>query len=155
MADHQADFKTRYSNPIAEPKSEEFYRKRGYTYFRYGIDQGGLVSSKAFIKLPSVIQKTPDYILIDKGQRSYFVEVKGCHKVLRIKVSDLECYKFWDKLVPSMRLFFFIYSTCLKSSKQTSCTTLTKMIDNNNYEIRKYSDNNKQYYAIPVEDIWG
>tara|TARA_Y100000593_G_scaffold90474_1_gene176987 strand:- start:1437 stop:1904 length:468 start_codon:yes stop_codon:yes gene_type:complete len=155
MANHQADFQTRYNNPIAEPKSEEFYRKKGYTYFRYGIDQGGLISAKEFNSIPIWIQKTPDYILVDKIPRSYFVEVKGCHQVLRMKVKDFDCYGFWNNIIPNMNLIFFIYSTSLQSSKQISYSALDNLISHGGYKINKYPENNKEYWEIAVEDIWG
>ena len=155
MANHQADFQTRYNNPIAEPKSEEFYRKKGYTYFRYGIDQGGLISTKEFNMIPTWIQKTPDYILIDKyGGKCYFVEVKGCHNILRMKLNDFDCYGFWNGIMPSMKLIFFVYSTLFNSGIQISYTRLNDLIVNSNYEIDKYKENNKEFYKIPVEDIW-
>ena len=149
--DHQADFQTRYSNPIAEPKSEEFYRDKGYTYFRYGVDTDDIIPKYDFIKLPEIIQKTPDYILITT--KPYFVEVKGCKDILRLKVKDLECYKFWNG-VPGMKLLFFIYSTKLNDFKQVLFHTMMGLVEKNNYDVGIYKDNHKEYYKIPVEDIW-
>ena len=149
--DYKKSFKERYGSPIAEPKSEEYFRGKGYVYFRYGVDGGDIIPKDKFIKLPEVIQKTPDYVLI--ANQSYFVEVKGCSNILRLKVKDLEYYKFWNG-IPGMKLLFFIYSTHLNDHKQVWFHKIMTMIDENNYEVDRYPDNGKEYYKIPVEDIW-
>ena len=151
MANHQADFKTRYSNPIAEPKSEEFYRGRGYTYFRYGVDSNDIIPKKDFVLLPETVQKTPDYVLITS--KPYFVEVKVCSDFLRLKLRDLVSYQFWNG-IPGMKLLFFVYSTKYNDFKQILFHNMMALIDSGNYEIEKYHDNNKEYYKIPVGDLW-
>ena len=53
-----------------------------------------------------------------------------------------------------MKLIFFVYSTLFNSGIQISYTRLNDLIVNSNYEIDKYKENNKEFYKIPVEDIW-
>ena len=155
MVNHQAEFKERYSHSVAEPKSEEFYRGKGYTYFSYGVDSKDVIPKMDFIVLPELIQKTPDYILITGplNPRAYFVEVKGCNDILRLKVKDLEIYKLWSG-IGGMRFLFFVYSTHFNEHKQVLFHKMMDLIRTNKYPTDKYHDNNKEYYKIPVEDLW-
>ena len=76
--DYKKSFKERYGSPIAEPKSEEYFRGKGYVYFRYGVDGGDVIPKDKFIKLPEVIQKTPDYVLINQtGSYAFAYDLTG------------------------------------------------------------------------------
>ena len=145
---YKDDYKTRNSGgDVADSKCEALLKKRGVFYIRYGFDQqGNKIESSKFFKIPSIIRSQPDFIIISEG--SYFLEVKGCRDILRLKQEDIQSYNFWQNL---MSLYIFIYSATKNKYKivtyeKLSETAITCTMD-------YYEDNGKAYYKIPWERI--
>ena len=145
---YKDNYKTRNSSiDIADSKCEAFLKDRNAYYIRYGFDQqGNKIKSDMFFKIPTIIRKQPDFIII--SQNSYFLEVKGCRDILRLKQEDIKSYRFWKKI---MDLFVFIYSTKERKHKIITIDKLEEIAME--CTMSYYEDNNKAYYKIPWEKI--
>ena len=147
---HKDSFENRKRHNIAEDKAMQYYGSLDCRLIRYGLDEmNSGISKKEFCLIPKVLRNTPDYIVIQKI--AWLVEVKGGRDILRLKFEDLESYGKWTHFCP---LLFFVYSTSYKKHTQIPYYLLKKMIWDNNYPTDKYPDNNKEYYKIPMEDIF-
>ena len=91
-----------------------FWRKLGWD-FEEDKNPVNLIPLNKFYKLPKMIQKLPDYIVI--GKYPYFIESKGCNTHLHLKLNDYEQYKKWNRIMP---LNFYIYNYATKSHKLIS-----------------------------------
>jgi len=145
---YKDDYKTRNSRiDIADSKCETFLKDRNAYYIRYGFDQqGNKIKSDMFFKIPTIIRKQPDFIII--SQNSYFLEVKGCRDILRLKQEDIKAYNFWQNL---MNLYIFIYSVIEREHKIISYARLNDIAIS--CTMGYYEDNGKAYYKIPWELI--
>ena len=146
--DYTNDYKSRNSGgDIADDKCVEYLRKRNVFYIRNGFDQQNeKIPSNKFFKIPNVIRSQPDFIIITSD--AYFLEVKGCKEILRLKLDDLKSYDFWDN---QMSLYVFVYSTLERSHKIISYAKLSEIAYTCSMDY--YEDNNKAYYKIPWERI--
>ena len=63
---YKDNYKTRNSSiDIADSKCEAFLKDRNAYYIRYGFDQqGNKIKSDMFFKIPTIIRKQPDFIII-------------------------------------------------------------------------------------------
>ena len=144
IVNYKKNFNDRYIN-LAEDKCEEHLKRNNIPYKRFGWDYlNDPIKGSNFYMLPQTMRSLPDFIIFN--EKAYFIEVKGCHKVLRIKQCDLQTYSFWNKV---MKLFFFIYSTLKDKIYKLSYRDLN---DISKYcEVKVYPDNNKEYYEITNE----
>ena len=176
--DRNSDFKDRRKNylgekPLAEPRAIKFYTGLKYTaLYSFGYEnifkdkhtpkmEGGYLANpkaKDFLDvIPLELKKAPDFILFwekEPYRKMFFVEAKGCGDILRIKKEDVKAYSWWNKSFEDVGLVMFIYSMSLEKEIQMSFDKFKSIIDSHNYETKKFPDNNKEYYPIPVEDIF-
>ena len=156
MSDYKLTFKERNKNGrinLAEEKAIEYYNKMGASIIRMGNDEkGNKIPYKKIIILPDVLRNMPEFIVIKNN--AWFVEVKGGRDFIRVKLCDIDNYKWWNNLFPSVSLIIFMFSTKLNASKQVLFKNLIRIIESNNIEVDTYEDNNKKYYKIPVENIF-
>ena len=147
---HKDSFENRKRHNIAEDKAVQYYNSIDCTLIRYGLDQlNSGIGKKEFCLIPIVLRNTPDYIVIQK--MAWLVEVKGGRDILRLKFEDLESYDKWTHFCP---ILFFVYSTSFKKHKQITYTDIKDLIYSNDYPTDRYPDNNKEYYKIPMLDIF-
>tara|TARA_R100001443_G_scaffold3198_1_gene10145 strand:- start:12434 stop:12913 length:480 start_codon:yes stop_codon:yes gene_type:complete len=138
---------------LAEEKAIEYYNKIDASIIRMGNDEkGNKIPYKKIIILPDALRNMPEFIVIKNN--AWFVEVKGGRDFIRIKLCDMDNYKWWDNLFKSVSLVIFMYSTKLDTCKQILFKDLIKFIESNKIEIDVYEDNKKEYYKIPVESIF-
>ena len=154
---HKSTFKERENSiDIADVKFQEYAKSSNkITYCkRYGFDERGRdIGKENFFAIPKFLRASPDFFIISNG-KPYFVEVKGCRDVLRIKKRDMFSYAGWDGLLAKTSLFFFIYSTKLSKEVVISYDKLVSLIENNDYEVDSYSDNNEKFYKILLGDLY-
>ena len=135
---------------IAEPKAEQFYKSKNIPIIRYGFDQYDpekRIEKKDFYKVPELIRALPDYVIIPK--KPYFLEVKGCTDVLKVKIPDMKGYDVWDKIMP---IIVFAYSNLNKHCYRVPYQRLKELL----YSMGtkgKYPDNNKEYLSVEVKEF--
>ena len=125
---------------IAEEKCKQFLKNNNVYFHKFGFDCWE-VPTKEFMKLPTILRNTPDFVCI--GNYSFFTEAKGYKGYLKIKEEDLGSYKYWNKV---MKLFFFFYDFTKQKHHFISFSDLNDKIPL--AEMDTYSDNNKTYYKI-------
>ena len=176
--DYETKFNERRKNylgdkPLAEPRAIDFYTSLDHVaLYPFGYEnifkekhpnkmKGSVLhnpTAKDFLKLiPLELKKAPDFILFwekEPHRKMFFVEAKGCGDILRIKVEDCEAYSWWDTAFNDVNVVMFIYSMSLEKEIQMSWKKFYRIIINNDYKTKKFPDNNKEYYPIPVEDIF-
>ena len=176
--DHKTSFNERRKNylgekPLAEPRAIKFYTGLKHTsLYPFGYEnifkdrhpsqmQNNVIhnsTAKDFLDLiPLQLKKAPDFILFwekEPYRKMFFVEAKGCGDVLRIKKEDVQAYGWWDSAFKDVNLVMFIYSMSLEKEIQMSFRKFKQIIIENDYKTNKFPDNNKEYYPIPVEDIF-
>lgn len=145
---YKDDYKTRNSRgDIADSKCESYLKERNTYYIRYGFDQQeDRIPSDKFFKISKVIRSQPDFIIINN--KSYFLEVKGCQDILRLKLDDMQAYNFWDNI---MSLYIFTYSATKRKHKIIPYNKLSDIA--HTCSMSYYKDNGKGYYKIPWELI--
>lgn len=150
---YKQPFEQRYKNMIAEPKCEEFLKNIKMPWMRFGFDISQTMPVKHWMKIPRTIRNTPDYMIC--ADQFYFLEVKGCKDFLRMKIKDLESYKFWNGVYGGTCLFF-IYSTLKGMQRIISYHKLMALIETQKFPIKVYPDPGlkKEYYEIPINWIW-
>ena len=155
MGNYTSDYKSR-SRETASDKAKEYYYKYANFVRPFGIQEKECIDVKTFMKFPNKIRKMPDFIII-RNDNFIFVEVKGCHDILRLKQDDLSCYKWWwdtfRKDSKNVRFVFFIYCTFDKLCYELTFQMLIEMFHDNTYETDTYPGNNKTYFKIPHTDI--
>ena len=145
---YEQSFNKRNQTIIAEPMAEEYFKSKGLTYTRYGFDALFDLDRNDFIKIPSVLRSTPDFMVI--GENASLVEAKGCIWAFRLKVDDLKLYEWWDKLCT---LYIFVYSTAHKTHKIRGLKQINDIISGPNCTVDTYPDNGKLYYKIPFKEL--
>ena len=147
MADHTQPFDERRKCNTAELVFEANCRKNNILFIRYGLDQlnSGIPGYK-FVTINKTIRNTPDYIIFAK--KTCFVEVKGCKDELGMKLSDIRSYKKWTKIMP---ILYYFYSTTYKHHKFIKHEDFLNIAGV--CEIKRYPDNNEEYYCVPWEMI--
>ena len=135
---------------IAEPKAEQFYKSKNIPIIRYGFDQYDpekRIEKKDFYKVPELIRAMPDNMIITS--KAYFLEVKGCRDILKVKLVDMKGYDFWDKIMP---IIVFVYSNSNKHCYRAVYPRLKELL----YSMGTkgiYPDNNKEYLAVEVKEL--
>ena len=146
MPNYKESFKKRNTINTAEEKCVEYLQKNNILFTRYGFDCLHNVSAKDFIKIPENLRSTPDYMVFRDS--AFFLEAKGCFDLLKLKLSDLKAYNFWNNLC---KLYVFSYSTKFKEKKIVALDIITEIVAT--CKIDYYEDNGKAYYKIPWEKI--
>ena len=142
--DSSRTFEERNSNRTnkAETKAEEFFKNKGIPLIRFGFDEKEKhIDTKHWFKIPEIVRSSPDYILISKS--SYFLEVKGFQKDLKVKITDLVMMDQWNRLMP---IVIFAYD-CGKDVPYV--IQYKKLWDRiHTCPILRYQDNRKLYYSL-------
>ena len=125
---------------VAEKKCEQFLKEKKVYFYRFGFDCWD-VPYKDFMKLPTKLRNTPDYMCI--GKTSFLLECKGFKNTLKIKEEDLKGYKFWKDIAS---FFFFFYDCNNNKNYFMSFKKLYEKIEL--AETGVYPDNNKKYYKV-------
>ena len=136
---------------LAEDMAEDFYKDKNISLYRLGwdcYDKESKIPTNDFFKFPEQIRGLPDYVLVSKD--TYFLEVKGCADNVKFKKSDMDNYKFWDKICP---IVFFVYSASLNHNYRVEFKKVLELIDEGLATEGKYKDNGKEYYKIPVKEL--
>ena len=148
MANYKQPFKERVKDTTSEDKFEANCRENGLKFYKYGIDNHPF--GKELHKVYRFVRNTPDYIVM--GSFAYFVEVKGCRDIVKIKEQDLYHYKEWNNKMP---LHFYFYSSTWNESKVISYNKLSGILpscETGYYpDATKYDD--KMYYKINWRDL--
>jgi len=151
---YKEDYSVRKNEIAVEKAKEHFYKYKSFVR-PFGFSTDECINIHTFMKFPRVIRKMPDFMYVDNG-RFFFSEVKGCHDILRLKIEDIKDYYWWEVNIKEATVMLFIYSTKLDNFKEISLIDIAELIkDNkNDYEFKRYPDNNKKYVEIPIEDIF-
>jgi hypothetical protein len=151
MANYKDDFSKRRLSNVAEDIALEYYNSIDCVVTRYGLDllHREDVTVEKFCKIPEFIRNTPDFIVIQK--KCFLVEVKGCYDLLKLKICDMKSYDKWLEYNP---ILLFVYSSKTKEFNQIPYPYIKELIHRYNYPIDKYKDNGKEYYKIPLEDLY-
>jgi len=152
-------------NP-AEIKAEEFYKRKGCFITRFGFDEKKeSIPSNYFKLIPKNIRNMPEYLVIknlgdlirvrdevmEVTAKSWLVEVKGCRESVRVKLDDLEGYKFWNNIC---EVNIFVYSFAYNCPYIISYNKLQELVNCKGMATKdKYHDNNKEHYVIPVKNL--
>tara|TARA_R100001509_G_scaffold162969_1_gene136044 strand:+ start:796 stop:1269 length:474 start_codon:yes stop_codon:yes gene_type:complete len=150
--DYEKTFQERQSSnhrDLAQTKTDEYFADRNdLFYMRIGFDElDNKVLSKYWMKFPAFLRNMPDACVV-KGNHFYFIEVKGCRDILRLKLEDMESYDKWNRIAP---LIIFTYSSMARELKKIRYQALK--IITIDCDRDRYHDNNKEYYKIPWEYI--
>tara|TARA_R110002020_G_scaffold133393_2_gene297706 strand:+ start:1408 stop:1893 length:486 start_codon:yes stop_codon:yes gene_type:complete len=154
LADYMKPYKERTAPGanLCEKECDKYLSSiDGVYYQKFGFDETNQkIPSQFFFKIPKLIRNCPDFIVI--GKKVSFVECKGCKGNLKVKLDDLDSYKFWNMMCP---LFFFILLRTDDEMKKKilSYDKLMLIIENNNLEKEVYPDNGKEYYKIPFSSL--
>lgn len=152
MQDYQKTYEERNRDRIniAEIKAMEYYQKKGLHVSRFGFDEKNEpIPSKYFHLIPKQIRNMPEYLLI--GKKCWLLEAKGCRDVLRIKLDDLDGYKFWDEICP---IVIFAYSYKNSYCYIFTYKDLVELLEFGGMATKeRYNDNNKEYYMVGVKEL--
>ena len=152
LQDYQKTYKERNTNRTnpAEIKAMEYYKKKGLYVTRFGFDEKNEnIPVDCFRLIPEEIRNMPEYIII--GKECWLLEVKGCRDILRIKLDDLEGYKFWDKIC---KVAIFVYSFQYKCCYIVTYKRLKELLESDKMATKdRYHDNNKEYYMVLVKEL--
>ena len=135
---------------LAEIKAKKYYEQKGLYVARFGFDEKNEnVPTKYFRIIPTEVRNMPEYVVI--GKECWLLEVKGCRDLLRVKLDDIEGYKFWDKVC---KLAIFVYSFQYNCCYIVTYKRLKELLECEGMSKKeRYHDNNKEYYAISVKEL--
>lgn len=144
---HKEPYNKRKKDNTSELKFEEVMKQNNVPFVRFGIDaRDSNVTALQFLKMPKFIRNAPDYVILKTQAK--FVEVKGCTETLKLKLSDMASYIYWDKYMP---VYFFIYSTTYNNYKFIKVSNLTNLAKK--CPVKQFNDpsptDKKEYYDIP------
>lgn len=151
MANYKDDFNKRRKSNVAEEQALKFYNSIDCIITRYGLDMlhRDDITVEKFCKIPQFIRNTPDFLVIQ--DTCWLVEVKGCYDYLKLKVCDMESYDRWMEFNP---ILLFVYCSKTKEFNQIPYKYIRDIIYKRNYPLKKYPDNGKEYYEIPMDDLY-
>mgnify|MGYP003147203637 FL=1 len=169
----EGNFFDRNKNPdTGEPGRVNIGEKMAKKYFsslsnwsirQYGFNEEDAfksddkISMNGFLRLPEVIRKTPDKIVFHHKFEGkiipYFLEVKTGRETIGIKFCDIRAIKKWCKF-SSMDCIIFAYSTYTRQHYSGLYNYWKGLITDIKPPIKRYHDNNKRYFDIPVDKIY-
>jgi len=149
---------------IGEKMAKKYFKSlSNWSIRQYGFNEedafksGDKISMDGFPRLPEVIRKTPDKIVFHRKFKStiipYFLEVKTGRETIGIKLCDLRAIEKWCKF-SSMDCIIFAYSTYTRKHYSGLYNYWKDLITDIKPPIKRYHDNNKRYYDIPVDRIY-
>ena len=145
---HKENFEARTKVKIAEKKCSEYLINNNISHHEFGFDPyNNPIPKQEFYLLPEIIRSAPDLVVYK--DKFYFLEVKGCKDVLRLKKSDMKAYGIWNKL---MSVWFFIYNSIKKKAKFICYKDLNNITKHCKVDI--YDDNKKEYYKVELQQLY-
>ena len=112
--------------------------------------------------LPKVITKSPDGVVVHKDTKKgkivylpYFLEIKAVGKSsLKLKKEDLHYMDIWRKTKGMAGIILWTWSCDLQEWYSGTYWYWTNLINDIKPEVKKYHDNEKEYYDLPVDRIF-
>ena len=141
---HESDWKLRNLNRVAEPKCEQYIKRRMLPYVRYGLD--ALDANVPMFKIPKIIRSAPDFIVFNEDDKPYFFEAKAFKKTVKLKIEDLKCYREWNRQMP---LKFFFYYVGEGTYCEATFEDIVNIVKNHKPEIKSYPERaDNKYYEL-------
>lgn len=147
----------------AEKQVFEYYQNtEGIEPLRIGIEfllgsKTDLITTNFYDCVPNQLKCTPDILLFsqrNKEKKMFFLEVKLSGTInVKIKLLDIEAYKYWNEAFNGIKLYFHIMYFDFKKQKILSFDNLLKLITSNNYKEEVYQNNGKKYILVPYKDL--
>ena len=121
---------------------------------RYGFDhRNSEIPINVWMSIPLHLRLSPDFFIISDSN-PYFVEVKGCTDVLRLKTDDIKIYKRWDSnTFIDIPLYFYVYSVKYNKEVVISFSRLLFLIHLLGCKKDIYEDNGKEYYKMQFGEL--
>ena len=112
--------------------------------------------------LPKVITKSPDGVVVHKDTKKgkivylpYFLEIKAVGKSsLKLKKEDLHYMDIWRKTKGMAGIILWTWSCDLQEWYSGTYWYWINLINDIKPEVKKYHDNEKEYYDLPVDRIF-
>ena len=164
MENYESTFEERKkAGEEAERIAFDFYSNmEGCHIIPFGIEyilgkKTNVVREVFYDCVPNEFKSMPDFLLFwqKRGyeKKMWFVEVKlSSSQFLKLKLLDIEVYKYWNETFNNSKLLFYIKGN-QENYKQITFDTLLNVITANDYEIKKYPENNKEYILVPYKDL--
>ena len=144
-------FKTRNTGGMnkGEESAEKYFKQfRGLTYYKYGFDLlNENLNVEQFMTIPQFVRCTPDYVTVYNGEFT-FIEVKGCGKELKIKLTDFVEYGKWANIANFKLLVANKDDIYILKYEE-----LLNYLSVEGNKFGRYKDNSKLYFEIPLENI--
>ena len=127
---------------LADDSCVSYLEKHDIKYERTGFDYKERVGLSDFVKINEYLRGMPDFIVF--RSEAIFLECKGFRNTLKLKMCDVDCYRYWDKF---QKVWFYFYDCGTKTPYLLSLDRINEVLDD--CEIGHYHDNNKPYYILP------
>ena len=144
-------FKTRNTGGQnkGEQAAESYFKQfSGLTYHKYGFDLlNENMNVGHFMTIPQFVRCTPDYVTVYNDEFT-FIEVKGCGKELKIKLTDFVEYGKWANIANFKLLVANDNDVYVLKYEE-----LLNYLSVEGNKFGRYKDNSKLYFEIPLEKI--
>tara|TARA_Y100000593_G_scaffold90110_1_gene175704 strand:+ start:2517 stop:3026 length:510 start_codon:yes stop_codon:yes gene_type:complete len=152
----------------SEDIAVEYFKLKGLKYEKVGLD--GKIDAQTRMSMPEVDRSKPDFkIYIDppiyvevktgaSGRSEYDINEGRTYPHFKFKINDFKAYLHWNKKRNTYLMIHWDFGKDGMIRKKVSILYMQRLIQNKNYKKFKYSnknENNKEYYAIPMEDLNG
>ena len=127
---------------LSKGKVLAHFKEKGFRVEEFGFSRSSIRTQQ----LPQSLRMTPDYI-VQKDEVSWFVEVKGCKRVLRLKFISLFGMFFWDNEMP---LRLAVYDSEVDRIFLFDMKQLRNLISESVRKVDFFKDNNEPYIEIPM-----
>tara|TARA_R100000008_G_C3545597_1_gene147356 strand:- start:61 stop:564 length:504 start_codon:yes stop_codon:yes gene_type:complete len=108
--------------------------------------------------IPKVLAKSPDGVVIyNKNNKyyPYFLEIKAVGlKSLKLKKEDLKYMSIWRQTKGVKGLILYAWSCNLQKHFIAEYNDWVNLVNDVNPEVKKFFDNGKEYYDIPVDKLF-
>tara|TARA_Y100001938_G_C7765423_1_gene270632 strand:+ start:37 stop:495 length:459 start_codon:yes stop_codon:yes gene_type:complete len=140
---HTETFKERNAKgiDIADDVCVKYLEKNNIKYERTGFDCRDRIGKKDFCKVNSYLRAMPDFLVF--REEAIFIECKGFKDTLKLKMNDVDCYRYWDKF---HKVWLFLYDCKNKKTYIISLDRINKVLGD--CDIDTYHDNSKPYYIL-------
>ena len=169
MEDYELSWDKRNSerkNTAEDEAWDYFLDAHDWKIVRWGFNEKegykNRVTEGWFYCIPRVIAKSPDAVVIHKKNLNgkdiylpYFLEIKAVGKSsLKLKKEDLHYMDIWRKTKGMAGLILWTWSCDLQKWYSGRYEYWMELINDINPLVKKYHDNEKEYYDIPVDRIF-
>lgn len=148
---NQQNWKARkaYLGHTSENAFEQYCTKEGILFEHFGQNQESFLDYKV---LSVYLRTRPDYIC-QRGNESFFVEVKGVGRdgILKIKLESIVGIPFWDTLLP---VKIFVYDSSRKKCSFFPFSNLKQKLTKN--DPQRFDNDSKLYFPVLINEFsWG